>query len=133
MVQKLGLETIPHPNSYQVCGLRKSVVIEVSKCCLVSFSIGKSYKDEVWCNVFPMKEYHLLLGRLWFYDRRPIYDGFKHTYSFKVKKKNIILAPLNLVLDTKPSKREEKTFITYGECPQALKKRKRWVCIDEGK
>ena len=47
MVQKLVLEIVPHPNPYQVCGLRKGVVIEVSKQCLVSFSIGKTYKDEV--------------------------------------------------------------------------------------
>ena len=51
IVQKLGLETVSHPNPYQVCGLRKGV-IEVSQRCLVSFSISKSYKDEVWCNVF---------------------------------------------------------------------------------
>ena len=52
MVQKHGLETVTHPNPYQVCGLHKGFVIEVSKRCLVSFSIGKTYKDEVWCNVF---------------------------------------------------------------------------------
>ena len=49
------------------------------------FSIGNSYKDEIWCNVFPMKECHLLLGRPWLYERQPIYKGFKHTYSFKIK------------------------------------------------
>ena len=88
MVQKLCLETVPHPNPYQVCGLRKGV-IEVSQRCLVSFSISKSYKDKVWCNVFPMRECHLLLRRQWHYDRRLIYDGFKHTYSFKVKEKRL--------------------------------------------
>ena len=44
MVQKLGLETVPLPNPYQVCGLCKGVEIEVSKRCLASFSISKSYK-----------------------------------------------------------------------------------------
>ena len=63
MVQKLGLETVPHPNPYQMCGLHNGVEIEVSKQCLVSFSIGKTYKDEVWYNIFPMKECHLLFGR----------------------------------------------------------------------
>ena len=46
-----------------MCGLRESVEIEVNKQCLVYFSIGKTYKDEIWCNVFPMKECHLLLGK----------------------------------------------------------------------
>ena len=61
MVQKLGLEIVPHPNPYQVCGLCKGVVIDVSKKCLVSFSISKTYKDEEWCDEC-MKECHLLLG-----------------------------------------------------------------------
>ena len=63
MVQKLGLETVLHPNLYQVCRLHKGVVIEISKRCLVSFFIGKTYKDELWCNVFPIKECYVLLGR----------------------------------------------------------------------
>ena len=47
MVQKLGLETVPHPNPYQVCWLQEEIEIEVNKRCIISFSIGKSYKDEV--------------------------------------------------------------------------------------
>ena len=47
MVQKLNLQTIPHPNPYQLHWLQKGSEIKVSKRCLVSFSIGKSYKDEV--------------------------------------------------------------------------------------
>ena len=63
MVQKLGLEIVLHPNLYQVCRLHKGVVIEISKRCLVSFFIGKTYKDKVWFNVFTKKECHLLLER----------------------------------------------------------------------
>ena len=63
MVQKLGLEIVPHPNHYQVCGLCKDVEIEASKRCLVSFFISKTYKDKVWFNVFTKKECHLLLER----------------------------------------------------------------------
>ena len=62
MVQNLGLETVPHPNLYQVCELHNDV-IEVSKRYLVFFSIGKSYKDEVWCDVAYMDACHLLLWR----------------------------------------------------------------------
>ena len=68
-----------------------------------------------------MKKCHLLLGRPWLYDRRPIYDGSKHTYSFKVKGKKIILALLNHVLDPKSFKGEGETLISHGECQQDLK------------
>ena len=116
MVQNFGLETIPHPNPYQVYGLHKGV-IEVSKHYLVSFSIGKSYKDEVWCNVFPMKECHLLLGIPWLYERQPFYNGFKHTYYFKIKGKKIISAPLKPILNHKRFRGKGETLITNGECP----------------
>ncbi|XP_073110280.1 uncharacterized protein [Elaeis guineensis] len=56
---------------------------------------GKSYKDEVVCDVIPMKASHLLLRRPWQYDRRAIHDGFKNIYSFAKNGKNIVLAPLS--------------------------------------
>ena len=31
--------------------------------------------DEAWCDVIPMTVYHMLLGRLWLYDRKVLYDG----------------------------------------------------------
>ena len=46
MVQKLKLETVPHPNPYQLCWLPKGNEIKVNKRCLVSFSIAQSYKDD---------------------------------------------------------------------------------------
>ena len=60
------------------------------------FTIGKSYKDEVMCDVVPMSASHLLLGRLWQYNRRVIHDGFKNTHSFVKDGKNIVLTPLSL-------------------------------------
>uniref|UniRef100_A0A6I9QM94 Uncharacterized protein LOC105037857 n=1 Tax=Elaeis guineensis var. tenera TaxID=51953 RepID=A0A6I9QM94_ELAGV len=68
---------------------------KVTKQVVVPFSIGKSYKDEVICDVISMKVSHLLLGRPWQYDRRAIHDGFKNIYSFIKNRKNIVLAPLS--------------------------------------
>ncbi|KAJ0972256.1 hypothetical protein J5N97_020215 [Dioscorea zingiberensis] len=36
---------------------------------------------------------HLLLGRLWQYDRSVVHDGRKNTYSLSIKGKKIVLAP----------------------------------------
>ena len=71
----------------------------------------------------------LLLRRPWLYDRQPIYDGFKHTYSFKIKGKNIILTILNPVLDLKHSKKKRNTLITHGECQQELEESKIEVAL----
>ena len=52
----------------------------VSEQCLVKFKIG-SYHDEVLCDIIPMDVYHLLLGRLWQFDRLAVHDGHANTYS----------------------------------------------------
>ena len=80
-VQKLGLATEKHPNPYKLSWLKKGNEVTVSKCCLVSFSIGLKYKDNAWCDVVVMDACHLLLGRPWQYERRIQHDGRKNTYS----------------------------------------------------
>ncbi|GJU22577.1 reverse transcriptase domain-containing protein [Tanacetum coccineum] len=60
------------------------MIIDGGSCTnVVSTSIGKSYKDEVWCAVIPMDAAHILLGRPWQFDRKTKHDGFQNTYSFK--------------------------------------------------
>jgi hypothetical protein len=39
---------------------------------------------------------HILLGRLWQFDRRTFYDGFKNTYSFEKDGAKVTLAPLRM-------------------------------------
>ncbi|GJZ33589.1 RNA-directed DNA polymerase [Tanacetum coccineum] len=65
MVGKLQLKTQDHPHPYHLTWLDKKKEFKVSKRCLVQFSIGEKYKDEVVCDVVPMDACHLLLGRPW--------------------------------------------------------------------
>ncbi|XP_023765790.1 uncharacterized protein LOC111914248 [Lactuca sativa] len=94
MVEKLASDVQPHPEPYQLTWLRKGNVVKVSQRCLVKFSIGNRYSDEVWCEVIPMDACHVLLGRPWQYDRHTKHDGFKNTYSFRKDGVSITLAPL---------------------------------------
>ncbi|GJY57309.1 putative nucleotidyltransferase, ribonuclease H [Tanacetum coccineum] len=75
MVKKLSLKTEKHPRSYKLLWLQKGKSVHVDQRCLVHFSIGDKYQDEVWCDVVPMDACHLLLGRPWQFDRRTIHDG----------------------------------------------------------
>ena len=75
MEQKLNLETIVHPTPYKLRGLQQGAEIKVSTRCLVSFSIGNNYHDQVWCDVATMDASHILLGRPWLYDNRVILMG----------------------------------------------------------
>nr|GEY34704.1 hypothetical protein [Tanacetum cinerariifolium] len=61
MVKKLQLKTEDHPHPYHLTWLDKKKEFKVSKRCLVQFSIGEKYKDEVVCDVVPIDSCHLLL------------------------------------------------------------------------
>ncbi|GKA52976.1 hypothetical protein Tco_0746291, partial [Tanacetum coccineum] len=59
------------------------------------FSIGKNYKDKVWCEVISIDVAHILLGRPWQFDRKTKHNGFQNTYSFKKDGVNITLVPFD--------------------------------------
>ncbi|GKV18389.1 hypothetical protein SLEP1_g28784 [Rubroshorea leprosula] len=94
LVEKVNLPMTKHPRPYKLQWLNDCGEIKVNKQVLVSFPIGR-YKDEVHCDVVPMRARHLLLGRPWQYDRRVTHDGFKNRYSFVMEGKTITLAPLS--------------------------------------
>ena len=64
---------------------------------LVKFKIG-SYLDEVLCDFIPMDIFHMLLGRLWQFDRHVVHDGHANTYTLTkdgVKHKLKLLQEMN--------------------------------------
>ncbi|GJQ89254.1 putative nucleotidyltransferase, ribonuclease H [Tanacetum coccineum] len=92
-VQKLGLKTENYPKPYKLQWLKKGGEMTVSKRVHVPFSMGNTYKDNVWCDVVPMDACHLLLGRPWEYDRDITHNGRTNTYSFLFKGLKITLMP----------------------------------------
>lgn len=93
-VEKLGLKVEKHPHPYSLRWLDKGKTVRVESKCLVSFSIGKKYFDEVECGVVGMDTCHILLGRPWQYDRRAVHDGFKHTYTLWKDGEKFVLNPM---------------------------------------
>ncbi|GKA01706.1 putative nucleotidyltransferase, ribonuclease H [Tanacetum coccineum] len=82
-----------HPKPYKLQWLKKGGEVTVSKCVHVPFSMGNTYKDNVWCDVVPMDACHLLLGRPWEYDRDITHNGRTNTYSFLFGGVKITLMP----------------------------------------
>ena len=110
---------------YKIQLFLKGSGLKVSKKCLVSFSISKSYKDEVWCDVIPMDACHLLLGRPWQYDRNVSHDGLKNMYSFV--KDNVLIVLTALKQESKPFKEVGNFFIVDSQVKHALKIKKKFT------
>jgi len=110
LVEKLGIPTIPHPKPYSLKWLNDGSDIKSTKQALISFLIGKKYRDNVLYDVVPMSACHILLGRPWQFDRPVIHDGFKNTYALIIDKGKIVLNPLppNQVHKIKPDVGSEK-------------------------
>nr|GEY25359.1 hypothetical protein [Tanacetum cinerariifolium] len=92
-VQKLGLKTKNRPKPYKLQWLKKGGEVTVSKRVYVSFSVGKTYKDNVLCDMVSMDVCHLLLGRPWEYDCDITHNGKTNTYSFLFGGVKITLMP----------------------------------------
>jgi hypothetical protein len=92
-VEKLQLKIDWHPKPYKLSWLNKRSEVKVDRRYLVSFSVGKKYFDNVWCDVVSMDACHILLGRLWQYDHSVVHEGRKNTYSLSIKGKKVVLAP----------------------------------------
>jgi hypothetical protein len=93
MVEKLEMETTAHPNPYKVSWLKKGYQVMVSRQCNVEFKIG-GYKDYILCDGIPMDICHVLLGRLWKYEKNVIHDGRKNTYTLEKNGHKHMLLPI---------------------------------------
>jgi hypothetical protein len=123
MIEKLNLQTSAHPHPYNIQWLNQSKGLQVNSRCLVTFSIGKNYQDQLWFDVIPMDACHVLLGRPWLFDRRVMHNGYLNTYSFTKDGKKITLAPLSpsQLPQTKPTKNQSKTDLLLA-CSEPINK-----------
>ncbi|CAL1394800.1 unnamed protein product [Linum trigynum] len=93
-VEKLELKTQKHPKPYHLTWLNEHGDVKVNKQAQIEFIIGK-YRDTVLCDVVPMQNVHILLGRPWQFDRRVLHDGWENSYTFKHESRKIKLKPLS--------------------------------------
>jgi hypothetical protein len=91
-IARLNLKVEPHPQPFFRVAWVDKTTLPVTERFLVPIQLG-DYKDEVYCDVFPMDVAHILLGRPWLYDLDVTNHGRENTYVFKSKGKNIILTP----------------------------------------
>ncbi|XP_077246136.1 uncharacterized protein LOC143886018 [Tasmannia lanceolata] len=110
-VTKLNLKPEQHPRPYKLSWFKKENEVTVSTHCLVTFSDGKRYFDNVWCDIVAMNACHLLLRRPWQFDRSVNHDGRKNTYTFIKDNVKITLAPMRDGSSTKPAMGEASNLL----------------------
>nr|GEW10681.1 hypothetical protein [Tanacetum cinerariifolium] len=104
LVDKLNLHTEPYPSPYVIQWLNQKKGIRVSHRVLLSLSIGRSYTDKIWSDVFSMDACHVLLGGPWQFDHRVMHDGYRNTYSFIHNNKKLDLTLIS------PSRQSNKSL-----------------------
>ena len=130
MVDKLKLMVTPHPKPYTIQWLNQSKGLQITQRCLISLSIGKTYKDEIWCDVVPMDACHVLLGRPWLFDRSVIHDGRKNTYTFTQDHKKITLTPLQVPSKETPVKDVFLTTLLKSQMYE-YESHKEWILLGQ--
>lgn len=90
MVEKLNLETKPHPHPYKLSWLSDEKDLIVKTQVDVELALER-YKDTMTLDVVPMQATHLLLGRPWKYDKGTQHDGTSNKYSFMHKWRKVVL------------------------------------------
>jgi len=93
-------------------------------------SIGKTYKDELWCDVVSMDACHVLLGRPWLFDRSVIHDGRMNTYTFTKDHKKITLTPLQVSSKETPTKDVFLTTLLKSQMHE-FESYKEWILLGQ--
>ena len=79
VINKLHVQTFPHPNPYYATWVSKDNNLLVNEQIILHFSIGQ-YSDNILCDVMDKSCGHVILGRPWQWSRRNVHDGFTNTY-----------------------------------------------------
>jgi hypothetical protein len=74
VIKRLALLTMPHPQPYTIEWLHQGSDLHVSQQFQISYAI-KPFKDEVLCDVSPLKVFHVLLVQPYLWKRHVVYDS----------------------------------------------------------
>jgi hypothetical protein len=93
LVKKLGLKTQVHHNPYTLKWMSNHHQMHITKQCTIKFAISSKYVDEVTCDVVSLREYGMVLGSPYLYDRKAIFYKTKNQYQLTKEGQDYVVHP----------------------------------------
>ncbi|KAA8521664.1 hypothetical protein F0562_012346 [Nyssa sinensis] len=91
LVQKLGLDTIPHPKPYPLGWIQKDMELRIDRQCTFRFAITNQFIDEITCEVVPINICQVIFGSPYLWERDAIYYRRAQKYEFSKDGKKFIV------------------------------------------
>jgi hypothetical protein len=85
-IKRLALPTMLHPQPYTIGWLCQGSDLYVSQQCRLSYDI-KPFKDEVLCDVAPLKVCNALLGQPYLWKHHVVYESRPHSVIITLNRK----------------------------------------------
>ncbi|KAA8518207.1 hypothetical protein F0562_015681 [Nyssa sinensis] len=91
LVQKLGLDTIPHPKPYPLGWIQKDMELKIDRQCTFRFAITNQFIDEITCEVVPIDICQVIFRSPYLWERDAIYYRRAQKYEFSKDGKKFIV------------------------------------------